>query len=494
MKHMAKKILAVILCVALCAMMPIALSVNAEETAAREALLNAWGNLSGEQLTTLLNIGAASGYKSTENFNAETGRTLTDAQIAAFGGYYAVAGTAADQSSVASGNFANSSDFDTFEKISYSYYAPSWTTFLWQNGSSANYPNGSGFQTMWADNQGNGNDNVLKGFMNGSISKGWHELKNNKQVATVYVGALVGHNTITAAVPENAAELSAEALLAEAQKVVISDYSVGTEEFKAALKNLYEMINPEAATLITAWGNLTKVAQVTLATPNGGSPVSETNTVPGVANVAELGTHVLANQAVSGNINFTLTSGSFATADYSALYAWALGTDAEGNPVTWKENCHVNYQGTYNQRTINGLGKVNFRDRAGTTVNNGVYIQFATAPAYITVGSLVGEKTVNAKVPDDVYSMTAAELLAAAEEVEGYTGNVDAFEAAKADMYVVAYPEKAALVAAWEGLTKLENIVLATPNCSGGTTITVDENTVVAGLADTSVLGTTYVE
>ena len=521
MKHISKRILAIVMCVALLVGVPVSLtaSASAQEDAAKQELITAWGNLAGEEIVTL---GYSDGAQEIANLPSEVKSQLSAEELAAFGTHFVPLTGTEDKNAASTVPYKGKTISNDFTEISVSVYstgsiAPyfiAWCNTVSNETGVNSYPAGadgykkydytSNMKTHFAEH-------TLYGFKYGI---NW----NDSNGGTIYIGSFVGRKTVTAEVPANADTLTAEELYALADAVDLSAYTTGVTEFETALANLNAILNPSEdnvkQALINAWGNMTGKEVVTLGYSGGSQPIEELpENVKSVFEAAgklnSLGDRfvTLAPGTTYNAVNTTPYFGKtleefdeisvtwYATSQSQLEIAvWAADGSLVMDKYPWPTTtvAETSYATPLEPLDAKGMGGVKYAHCSGSGT--------------MYIGSIVGYRAITSEAPENAATLTAKELYAAASafDLTFYTTGVEAFRDALADLYEFAYPEevgtKAALIAAWEALaadTKTVTETVSMPpatqtagNYGSITRYEVDETTDLG--VDNALLGTHY--
>ena len=489
MKRIAKKCLALILCVALCAMAPLPLAVGAEETAeeaVREQLIAAWQALATEsKKATFIIADPAATYAEKSTWGPATRKEVTAApagftgDVKELGDYWIekMPYTSFGWNEICFALRKAPADISRYDSV-----------FFWVAG----YDADGNFVSIQAQNQINSepgstawpNTNKAWGKAGIKISvdaaKAVNNIKfmpsritgNTDEIAYISFGSVVAIGDYTPAMPQNYESLSLEELVAAAQEVDAEGFE-NTAAFKAALtKAEQEIVLREQ--LIAAWQALGVTYTEELAVPQEQytgtdgetytrQPVTSETVVDGLSNTAVLGSYYVDKLAENKSgwsspyrINFSLNNGNF-NKYTKEIYVYASAYNAEGTPIHAKFCVQVNSDGnTSNWGEGAGWVKVNFKKEYTASSATLVVQSAAEGLAYVSFGSVIGKYTVPALLPENVEALSFRDLVAeaAAYDISACDATADfkaALARAKASLSQEEQ-ERISLIEAWNDL------------------------------------------
>ncbi len=465
MKQIYKRLLALVLCISVLAGIPISMSVSANNAdTAKQALVSAWQAIANETTKKAIQIGGPNVSSPKEVTAQTTVEGLDD--VTKLGSHYVWQDPYAANSHVfiKRTNLTNTNDYDEVYFYLNVYdenkqpISANVTTYV-QN-------------TYWIDTTVDGWTKVLFKKADANISAGIRFHSGNANVKYISYGSLWGVKDVSGpALPDNYQSMTLAELVAAAKEINCEGFN-GTANFKAALANAENEALKEA--LVSAWqaiANETTKKAIQIGGPNVSSPkeVTAQTTVEGLDDVTKLGSHYVWQDPYAANAHvFIKRTNLTNTNDYDEVYFYLNFYDANKQPISANVTTYV--QNTYwIDTTVDGWTKVPFK-KADANISAGIRFHSGNANVkYISYGSLWGVKDVNGPaLPDNYQSMTLAELVAAAKEIncEGFDSTENFQKALTAADKSGVGLAKSALIDAWSKLVYEEATVLAYPEAA----------------------------
>ena len=459
-------------------------------------LIAAWQMLKAKESTVLAYVDAA-----TPVSNLSDSLGLTDAQKALLGTKVLnnVSGQKTSYSALAKGK--DLSSYDSFSVAIYVASGSSQVTVGVERGSWSWGLNWATCQTGFTNKEitRESATGLWKDLLDGTKTINGYSTEIHSNAANTYVGSLLGWKTVAAKLPGNVYALSIDELYEAAAEVDLLAHTGDTETFSAMLTKVDDYLvsldaeKTAAKNLIAEWNKLSKRVVETVAIPgNHGDQFAQVTpqevtaqTAPSdIDDISKLGTHWVKESTVNATAGEDPKTYWFVTKVedmtlYDTLYFYSVGYDENGATIAHK---YMEQIGTTNYPQMwsnNGWYKFD----VGTTTTHAAHYKIVVyksdyndkTPTTISFGSLIGERTVTAKAPNNAKQLTLKELVEAAREFRTADGDgydLTAFNAAlaTAEALVLAVdPEEKAredLIAAWEKLateTKKGTFIIADP-------------------------------
>lgn len=413
MKGLPKRILAILLIIALLATVSVLQVVNAEDSESfNTALIDAWNNLATETSEVIAHPNSA---MEISYYDSELAG-LTAEQKALLGTHVSKLDSV---NKVANGwKPVSTRTIDNFYKITYSAYSTGTTgieciiRYDDDNKYVSGYPWFTGFGTVDITT-------LLNNNMPGKA------IYTNKQArvsgATVYVGSIIGWGKAYASAPDDADSMTPKELYEVASKVDLTQYNFGVSQFKKALEDVYADLYPEAAALIQAWNNLVTERTEVIAVPNTDTKikVDENTVVDGLSDTSVLGEYYvdkaswaagwdnqLSHKKVVENCNLS---------EYKSVYFYLSAFDANNNPIqvritTQVENANAKdtWATGWTKIEYYKLNKVDPGLKCICTYDD-------SKMKYVSYGAVIGLKEVQEASPENAATMNLEELYNKAE-------------------------------------------------------------------------------
>ena len=476
MKNIGKRFLSIVLCLVILASTIVISVVATPSSSECAALIDAWGNLQIEEYVTIAYPGGTKQGSPTLGETSDL-TNLSDEQKAKMGSHYWKMNSSSDI--VWSIEWENSENLSSYDSIFYVVYGTAGAVCTQINGGSETYTSANSFATV----------NVTPSSSWWSIqhwSYDWYE--------PIYIGSVVGHKISTATVPDNVYSWSASKLYREAAKIDLSKCVSGGEEFKTALKAVFEQVYPEAAALIDAWGNLQKQDNIVLA--HGTTAISDLDIQLDNSQKALMGTHftkiasATADNWTGAQIGFTILDAyknkSLADLNLSKISFYVYAESKVELHLAINFNSGFgNYPSSWNLvdagfREVDltaSLADVISGSKSLSTIT--VKRDYSEQAGDLYIGSIMGIAIVNAAIPTGLAAMSEAQIYEQAQALDltQYTSGVEDFEVAKAALYTKIQsidPEDYAreeLISAWQAISsesKEKIDVIAVPQSTVG--------------------------
>lgn len=376
-------------------------------------LIEAWGNLVGEEYVTIAYPSDIAGGSPTL-VETSTIAGLTDEQKAKMGSHAWAMNALHDK--VQGITWVDSSAIGSCDSYFFVIYSPSGgymgQVFTQFNGGGDIYTGAAGFVQV-----------------NVNPSTSWWSILQQctENYGTFYVGSVVGHRTVNATVNPEAYTWSAEKLFEEALKVDTSVYTEGVEEFNTALNALYAKVYPKQAALIEAWGNLTKEVGTEIAYLNSSSDTNDA--------VFDSWNLTAEQRTKFGGKYVAVTCSQYDNFIKNSFSGYDKITISFYAPALCGTGFYV-CDNSYNCPQLFADSFLGFYTVDATSVLSGKSIVYFKFENYgwndLYVGAFMGWKTERATVDPDAYTWTAKQLVEEASKVDttSYSGDVAGFTAA----------------------------------------------------------------